>query len=191
MGSSQYAQRVVEAKTAIGGPTNVHSTSTRVPAGPDHLPPGPRQPVLAQTLRYVRDPFTFLERCQERYAVDGAATINILGFGRTVWVTSPELIHEVFARDDEMPLSPAGNLVKPIFGTRSVTGLDGHPHLQRRKLLLPASTVSAWVLSRPASIALRAPHRALGAGLRVRAPSGDVPADHGLPLRDADRSHGS
>jgi cytochrome P450 len=93
--------------------------------------------VLAQTLSYVRDPFTFLERCQERYAVDGSVTINILGFGRTVWVTKPELIHEVFARDDEMPLSPAGNLVKPIFGTKSVTGLDGRPHLDRRKLLLP------------------------------------------------------
>jgi len=93
--------------------------------------------VLAQTLSYVRDPFTFLERCQERYAVDGSVTINILGFGRTVWVTKPELIHEVFARDDEMPLSPAGNLVKPIFGTKSVTGLDGQPHLDRRKLLLP------------------------------------------------------
>jgi cytochrome P450 len=36
-----------------------------------------------------------------------------------------------------MPLSPAGNLVKPIFGTRSVTGLDGTAHLERRKLLLP------------------------------------------------------
>ncbi len=126
-----------EAKTATEAPTDVHRTSTRAPDRPVHLPPGPRQPVLAQTLRYVRDPFTFLERCQERYAVDGAVTINILGFGRTVWVTSPDLIHEVFARDDEMPLSPAGNLVKPIFGTRSVTGLDGHPHLQRRKLLLP------------------------------------------------------
>ena len=101
------------------------------------MPPGPRAPVLAQTLRYVRDPFTFLERCQERHAVGGSVTINILGFGRTVWVTDPDLIKEVFARDDEMPLSPAGNLVKPIFGTKSVTGLDGHPHLERRKLLLP------------------------------------------------------
>ncbi len=128
----------MEAKTASQVPINVQTTETReAPAGPAHLPPGPHQPVLSQTLRYVRDPFTFLERCQERYAVDGAVTINILGFGRTVWVTNPELIHEVFARDDEMPLSPAGNLVKPIFGTRSVTGLDGHPHLERRKLLLP------------------------------------------------------
>ena len=117
--------------------TNVQLDTTRPPAGPAHLPPGPRQPVLAQTLSYVRDPFTFLERCQERYAVDGSVTINILGFGRTVWVTNPELIHEVFARDDEMPLSPAGNLVKPIFGTKSVTGLDGRPHMDRRKLLLP------------------------------------------------------
>src|SRR5215218_5413458 len=102
-----------------------------------NLPPGPRSPVLAQTLQYVRDPFTFLERCQERHAVGGSVTINLLGFGKTVWVTDAALIKEVFARDDEMPLSPAGNLVKPIFGTRSVTGLDGKAHLERRKLLLP------------------------------------------------------
>jgi len=127
----------VEAETATRVQTNVQTDTTRVPTGPAHLPPGPSQPVLAQTLSYVRDPFSFLERCQERYAVDGSVTINILGFGRTVWVTKPELIHEVFARDDEMPLSPAGNLVKPIFGTKSVTGLDGAPHLDRRKLLLP------------------------------------------------------
>jgi cytochrome P450 len=106
-------------------------------AGTPHLPPGPRSPILAQTFRYVQDPFAFLERCQRRYGADGAVTINLLGFGKTVWVTEPELIREVFARDDEMPLSPAGNLVKPIFGTRSVTGLDGKEHLDRRKLLLP------------------------------------------------------
>ena len=129
----------MEAKTATRPPTNVQTPEARAPAGtgPLHLPPGPHEPVLAQTMRYVRDPFTFLERCQERHAVEGSVTINILGFGRTVWVTNPGLIHEVFARDDEMPLSPAGNLVKPIFGTKSVTGLDGHAHLQRRKLLLP------------------------------------------------------
>lgn len=127
----------VAAKTVTPAPTDVHGAATRAPAGPVQMPPGPHQPVLAQTLRYVRDPFTFLERTQERFAVDGAVTIDILGFGRTVWVTNPELIHEVFSRDDEMPLSPAGNLVKPIFGTRSVTGLDGHAHLERRKLLLP------------------------------------------------------
>jgi cytochrome P450 len=128
---------IVEGKTAIRPPVRTEAPTRRAPAEGIHLPPGPRSPVLAQTRSYVRDPFSFLERCQERYAVDGAVTINILGFGRTVWVTDAELIHEVFARDDEMPLSPAGNLVKPIFGTRSVTGLDGQPHLERRKLLLP------------------------------------------------------
>ncbi len=127
----------MEVKTAPTPRTRVQTTQSPAKRTELRLPPGPRQPVLVQTRRYVRDPATFLERCQERYAVDGAVTINLLGFGRTVWVTSPDLIHEVFARDDEMPLSPAGNLVKPIFGTRSVTGLDGHPHLERRKLLLP------------------------------------------------------
>ena len=127
----------MEVKTATPDATGVQPLTKIGEAGKAVLPPGPRAPVLAQTLRYVQDPFTFLERCQERYAVDGAVTINILGFGKTVWVTKPELINEVFARDDEMPLSPAGNLVKPIFGTKSVTGLDGKPHLDRRKLLLP------------------------------------------------------
>lgn len=101
------------------------------------MPPGPRSPVLWQTRRYMRDPFGFLEDCQRRYAEGGSVTIDILGFGKTVWVTEQELIREVFAREEEMPLSPAGNLVKPIFGTRSVTGLDGPEHLERRKLLLP------------------------------------------------------
>src|SRR5829696_6075825 len=137
----------MEAKTAPRPQTDVQmprapATDVQTPRAPAtgyaiRLPPGPRAPVLVQTRQYVRDPASFLERCQARYADGGSVTINILGFGRTVWVTNPELIHEVFARDDEMPLSPAGNLVKPIFGTRSVTGLDGHAHLARRKLLLP------------------------------------------------------
>lgn len=101
------------------------------------MPPGPRSPVLMQTARYVRDPFKFLESCQRRYGDGGSVTIDILGFGKTVWVTDRALIKEVFSRDEEMPLSPAGNLVKPIFGSKSVTGLDGHAHLERRKLLLP------------------------------------------------------
>src|SRR5829696_2149375 len=137
----------MEAKTAPRPQTDVQmprapATDVQTPRAPAtgyaiRLPPGPRAPVLVQTRQYVRDPASFLERCQARYADGGSVTINILGFGRTVWVTHPELIKEVFARDDEMPLSPAGNLVKPIFGTKSVTGLDGKPYLDRRKLLLP------------------------------------------------------
>ncbi len=131
-------------RNPAGAPTNGQGTSTpetrRSPSvqdGPIKMPPGPRAPKLIQTRRYVRDPFTFLEDAQRKHAEGGSVTIDILGFGKTVWVTDQALIKEVFARDDEMPLSPAGNLVKPIFGTRSVTGLDGAPHLQRRKLLLP------------------------------------------------------
>ena len=127
----------MEAKTASRPRTDVQTARPRDAESVVRLPPGPRTPVLLQTRQYVRDPFTFLERCQQRHAEGGSVTINILGFGRTVWVTDPGLIKEVFARDDEMPLSPAGNLVKPIFGTKSVTGLDGRAHLERRKLLLP------------------------------------------------------
>src|SRR4051794_3696956 len=127
----------MEAKTASRPRTDVQTVRLPRQDSVVRLPPGPRAPVLLQTRQYVRDPFTFLERSQERYAEGGSVTINILGFGQTVWVTDPALIKEVFARDHEMPLSPAGNLVKPIFGTKSVTGLDGRPHLERRKLLLP------------------------------------------------------
>src|SRR3954452_25231967 len=127
----------MEAKTASRPRTDVQTVRLPRQDSVVRLPPGPRAPVLLQTRQYVRDPFTFLERSQERYAEGGSVTINILGFGQTVWVTDPALIKELCARDDEMPLSPAATLVKPIFGTKSVTGLDGRPHLERRKLLLP------------------------------------------------------
>ena len=56
------------------------------------MPPGPRAPVLLQPLRYVRDPFGFLERSQARHAEGGSVTIEILGFGKTVWVTDTALV---------------------------------------------------------------------------------------------------
>src|SRR3954463_9623477 len=127
----------MEAKTASRPRTDVQTVRLPRQDSVVRLPPGPRAPVLLQTRQYVRDPFTFLERSQERYAEGGSVTINILGFGQTVWGTDPALVKEGLPPDDEMPLSPAGNLVKPIFGTKSVTGLDGRPHLDRRKLLLP------------------------------------------------------
>jgi cytochrome P450 len=133
--SRMEATATERARTAVQTPTA--PVQTPPDDGQLHLPPGPRAPVLAQTLSYIRNPFDFLERAHRRHNVGGSVTINILGFGKTVWVTEPALIKEVFKREEDMPLSPAGNLVKPIFGTKSVTGLDGHAHMQHRKLLLP------------------------------------------------------
>lgn len=88
-----------------------------------------------QTRRFIRNPFGFLERCSQRYG--SVVAVRLFGFGTTVWVTEPNHIGDVLRNDKALPLSPAGNLVKPIFGTNSVTGLDWEEHLHRRRQLLP------------------------------------------------------
>ena len=105
-------------------------------AGEDSLPPGPRLPAALQTLRFVRDPTRFFERYQRRYG--GAVTVNLLGFGRTVWVTDPDLVRRVIASPDELRAGEAANVAEPIFGPRSVVTSDGAAHTERRRRLSPS-----------------------------------------------------
>ncbi len=114
------------------------TTPVRTAADPTALPtpPGPRSPALWQTQRFIRDPLRFLDDCSARYG--GCVQIHLLGFGPTFWVTNPAAIHAVYASDDLLPMREAANLVVPIFGSRSITSLDGPAHLHRRRQFLPS-----------------------------------------------------
>jgi cytochrome P450 len=102
----------------------------------DSLPPGPRLPAAVQTLLFVRDPVRFFERCQSRYGK--AVTVNLLGFGRTVWVTDPALVRRVIASPEELRAGEAANVAEPIFGSHSVVTSDGEAHAERRGRLRPS-----------------------------------------------------
>ena len=68
------------------------------------LPPGPAEPPLVQTLRWLLRPISFLESCRRRYG--DAFSVSFLGF-RTpmVMLADPDAIRALYsvpaARDTE------------------------------------------------------------------------------------------
>jgi cytochrome P450 len=103
---------------------------------PARFPPGPRTPALVQTLAIAHDPVAFLDRCRDRHG--DAVTINLLGFGRTVWVTDPPLVKRVLASPDEMSGGEANRVTEPIIGPHSIVNSEGPVHKERRRRISPA-----------------------------------------------------
>lgn len=106
-----------------------------------NLPPGPRAPAPWQLLQWVRNPDTFLRRCQERFG--DQFTLRLAGFGPhgfndVVFLTDPDTIKQVFTGGPPLSrVSYAREPLQAMFGPRSVLVIDGDPHLRQRKLLLP------------------------------------------------------
>ena len=107
-----------------------------VPArSPVRLPPGPRLPAGVQTLRLAADPIAYLERCRARHG--DSVTIDLIGFGRTVWVTEPALVKEVLASPELLSAGEANRVTEPIIGRESVINSDDEAHRERRRRLAP------------------------------------------------------
>ena len=103
----------------------------------DQLPPGPRMPSLWQTLGFWNRPTAFLERCRRRYGP--RFTVRLLGSPPFVMISDPEEIKQVFmAPPDVLHPGEGARILEPIVGRHSVILLDEEPHLEQRKLLLPA-----------------------------------------------------
>lgn len=103
----------------------------------DNLPPGPRMPALLQTLGTWSRPTAFLDRCRARYG--HRFTIRLLGQPPVVMISDPDEIKELFMAPPEV-LHPGegAKILEPIVGRHSVILLDEAPHLEQRKLMLPA-----------------------------------------------------
>ncbi len=99
------------------------------------LPPGPRQPVALQTLRYGFDPYGFFTSAQAAFG--DVFTVRVM---REVWVilADPESVRQLYALGPEDVDSGVANWsLRPLLGTRGLLLLDGAEHLRRRKLVLP------------------------------------------------------
>jgi cytochrome P450 len=102
-----------------------------------HLPPGPNMPVALQTLAFWSRPNAFMERCAARYG--RRFTLRIAGQPPFVVLWSPEEIKEVFqAPPDVLHPGEGARILEPLVGRHSVILLDEAPHMEQRKLLLPA-----------------------------------------------------
>jgi cytochrome P450 family 110 len=76
--------------------------------------------------------------CARRFGDAFTVRLPGLGCGTFVFVSSPELIKEVFTGDDELLRAGEANTVlEPLVGSSSVLLLDSAPHMRQRRLLLP------------------------------------------------------
>jgi cytochrome P450 len=101
------------------------------------LPPGPRVPAALQTVATWTRPTAGLLRARERYGK--RFTVCVLGQAPFVILSDPDDIKEVFqAPPDVLHPGEGARILEPIVGPNSVILLDEAPHLQQRKLLLPA-----------------------------------------------------
>jgi cytochrome P450 len=102
----------------------------------DAYPPGPKEPPIVQTLRWLTRPISFLESCRRRYG--DTFSVRFLGFQTPmVMVSHPDAIQALYT-NREHGLPPGRTLtLEPILGPRSLLLLEGTEHLQRRRLMLP------------------------------------------------------
>jgi hypothetical protein len=94
-------------------------------------------PALLQTLGTWSRPTAFLDRCRARYG--SRFTLRLLGQPPIVMISDPDEIKELFLAPPEV-LHPGegARILEPIVGSNSVILLDEAPHLEQRKLMLPA-----------------------------------------------------
>ncbi|HEY5288309.1 MAG TPA: cytochrome P450 [Solirubrobacteraceae bacterium] len=103
----------------------------------DQLPPGPQMPIALQTLGFWSRPSTFIDRARARYGK--RFTIRVIGQPPFVILSDPKEIKEVFtAPADVLHPGEGVRILERLVGKHSVILLDEQPHLEQRKLLLPA-----------------------------------------------------
>ena len=101
------------------------------------LPPGPRFPALIQFVGWWTRPLAYMERCRSRYGP--RFTIRLPMTPPFVMIIDPEEIKEVFtAPPDVLAPGRGARVLEPVVGTNSVILLDGQPHMEQRRLMLPA-----------------------------------------------------
>jgi cytochrome P450 len=100
------------------------------------LPPGPTEPPMVQTARWLLRPISFLEACRRRFG--DTFSVRFLGFETPlVMVSDPEAIRALYTvRENGLPPGRTFAL-RPVMGPRSVLLLEGAEHMQRRKMMLP------------------------------------------------------
>jgi cytochrome P450 len=104
---------------------------------PAPFPPGSSLPAIAQAIRYVRAPLSFLAELQRRHG--DIFSVSFPYFGKVVYVADPALVKAVFTGSPVQFHAGEANatVLEPALGPNSVLTLDDGPHMQQRKLLLP------------------------------------------------------
>ena len=110
------------------------SADTKAPTTLGKMPPAVRLPKPVQMVLMAGFRRSFLRYAVKRFGPVFA--INVPFFGRSVVVSDPALVRQVFLASTDDLINVQPNLSR-IFGPGSVFALDGKEHRARRKLLAP------------------------------------------------------
>ena len=101
------------------------------------LPPGPRMPAALQTIGWWNRPAGWAERLRKRYGK--TFTMRLLAQPPAVILSEPDDVRALLtAPPDVLHPGEGAALLEPIVGPNSVILLDEAPHMEQRKLMLPA-----------------------------------------------------
>ncbi|HEX4482344.1 MAG TPA: cytochrome P450 [Solirubrobacteraceae bacterium] len=132
---ASLATSAEDAATGAIGATPTPSAPPGATPSVDGLPPGPRAPVAVQSVAMRTRQRPYLERTRRRYGP--LFTVRLLGLGRTVIVSDPALIKQVFRAAPDVLHAGTGSPLRPVLGQNSLLGIDEQQHMEQRKLLLP------------------------------------------------------
>ena len=123
----------------------------------------------------LRSPTPGVHALRRRYGP--LFTVNLPGFGRAVVVSDPELIKQVFAAPADTLHFGEDSPLGAVLGPHSLFSLDGRPHAEQRKLVMPPfhgermhayeAIVEQETLAEIAQWPRRAPFRTLEPMMRV------------------------
>ncbi|MCV7301736.1 cytochrome P450 [Mycobacterium barrassiae] len=114
--------------------TDAATIDTEAATAPGKHPPVVRLPKPVQMVLMAGFRRRFLGYAHKRYG--SVFAINVPFFGRSVVVSDPKLVRQVFLASTDDLINVQPNLSR-IFGPGSVFALDGKEHRARRKLLAP------------------------------------------------------
>jgi cytochrome P450 len=100
---------------------------------PVRLPPGPRIPKTVQGIAFLTALCEVVPALGRRYG--STYTINLPIFGKTMVISDPTLVKDVFATSSDLLERPTN--LGHVFGPGSTFSLNGPEHLERRRLVLP------------------------------------------------------
>ncbi len=116
---------------------------------PQGLPPGLREPAVAQAFRFGRDPYRYLAECERR--LGHTFCLRLPGDPPRVVTSNPEYLKQIYALRPDQFASELQSLHINV-GPSSVLFLDGERHRRIRKVLTPPIQGEALASYLPAII---------------------------------------
>ncbi|MBV6626588.1 MAG: cytochrome P450 [Rivularia sp. (in: Bacteria)] len=99
------------------------------------LPNGPQYPSFFQTMQFILDPLSIMEKAAQRYG--DIFTLRLKS--PVVVISNPQALQQILTNDtkDFSAPSEANKAFEPLMGKNSVIMASGDAHRRQRKLLMP------------------------------------------------------